>query len=74
MSYKMFFFKSSMRQFQSFKAAIPGENNLWIHSAIFERQTPALLEMIPYLAFYGVDLRLSPLTGLVITADLGCRG
>lgn len=76
---KKFFFKSSVRSSlgkspKSFKAANPGQNNLWMHNAILKTQTPVLLEMIPYFAFYEDDLRLSPLTGLVISADRGCRG
>lgn len=59
---------------KSFKAAIPGQNNLWIHSAILEKQTPVRLEMMPYITFYEADLRLSPLTGPVINADWGCGG
>lgn len=78
MSYKKFFFKSSVwgsfsKSTKSFKAAIPGQNNLWIRNSLLEKQT-VLLEMIPHFAFYEDDLRLSPLTGLVITADWGCRG
>ena len=59
---------------KSFKAANPGQNNLRMHNAPVEKQTPVLLEVILYFIFYEDDLRLSPLTGLVITADWGCGG
>lgn len=72
MSYKKFFFKGSIsKSLKSSRAVSPGQESV---DAVLERQNPVLLGMIPYFVFYEDDLRLSPLTGLVRIAELGCRG